>query len=384
LGKKRKEAQKRKRVLKENPLEKNKDSNKLIQEKIFIVLIALILMLAVLNLAKARGMLIPENEKIPVVDGRINLGEISLEQKIAQMVIVQGDRSFLEVWQRMQVGGIHLFARQTESIFNNTIIDFQYGMGVPFLVTADMEGCISPFEHLHESKPLSQMRDENDAYLKGKNDGAYLKGLGFNLNFAPVVDLEDKIWKCRSFKGDEKKIAKMAESYVEGLQSQGVMATAKHYPGKTLVVNDPHKNLVSAEISSADVYPYIYLAEKDEVKAVMVSHVISSGEVDSQGVPAVVSAEAIGELKKEYSGLIISDEIHMLGLKSFYPTVEEMYIAVFKAGNDLVINFDRDPNEVYRMILVIKKAVEEGDISEEQIDNSVRKILEAKGFEVVG
>ena len=73
----------------------------------------------------------------------------------------------------------------------------------------------------------------------------------------------------------------------------------------------------------------------------------------------------------------------MLGLKDFYTSLDEMYVGVFKAGNDIILNFDRDPNEVYRMIQVIKDAVIRGVIQEEQIDDSVERILQLKGFNVV-
>ena len=104
--------------------------------------------------------------------------------------------------------------------------------------------------------------------------------------------------------------------------------------------------------------------------------------MNSEGIPSVVSRKVIADIKEKYDGLIISDEIHMLGLKNFYTSVDEMYVAVFKAGNDIILNFDRDPNEIYRMIQIVAAAVQQGEIDEEQIDNSVRKILEAKGFEV--
>ena len=114
----------------------------------------------------------------------------------------------------------------------------------------------------------------------------------------------------------------------------------------------------------------------------MVSHVIASGAVDTEGKPAVVSEAVISELKQNYSGLIISDEINMLGLKKYYSTLDEMYVAVFAAGNDLILNFNEDPNEIYHLIQVIKEAVDRGEIDEERIDDSVEKILAAKGFVV--
>ena len=161
------------------------------------------------------------------------------------------------------------------------------------------------------------------------------------------------------------------------------MGIAKHYPGKTLVVKDPHKFIVGAEIEKNDLRPYDYLIDKGDVKGIMVSHLITTGEVDSKGIPSVVSRKAIQEIReKGYNGLIISDEIHMLGLKKYYDSIDEMYIAVFQAGNDVVLNFDRDPNEVYRMIKVIKEAVKKGVIDEDDIDASVTRILETKGFKV--
>ena len=72
----------------------------------------------------------------------------------------------------------------------------------------------------------------------------------------------------------------------------------------------------------------------------------------------------------------------MLGIKNFYKSLDEMYIEVFNAGADIVLNFQNDPNEVYHAITVIRDAVDGGIISEERIDASVRKILTAKGFVV--
>ncbi len=352
------------------------------QKKIFFALVAIVLFLSILNIAKAKGYLIPRLEPVDVKDKVVDLDQMTLEQKLAQMVVVVGDKENYWPWRNMQLGGIHLFSRQTEHVFNNTIIDFQYQMPIPFFVTADLEGCVSPFQFIREFTPASEVDAVEEAFNKGVEEGKFLRKLGFNFNFAPVVDLKDDIWKCRSFPGDETKISELAQAYLTGLQTQEVLGTAKHYPGKTLIVKDPHKYVVAAEIGKKDVYPYGYLVEKGEVKAIMVSHIITSGEVDSEGVPSVVSKKVLDELRVNYDGLIVSDEIHMLGLKKFYSSVDDVYVAVFKAGNDVVLNFDKDPNEIYRMIQVVKAAVERGEIPEAQIDASVTRILEAKGFTV--
>ncbi|MBI4980831.1 hypothetical protein HZC30_04720 [Candidatus Woesearchaeota archaeon] len=354
-----------------------------IHQKFFLILVILVLFLATLNVAKARGWLIPEQPEVKVEQKTIVLSSLTLEQKIAQMIVVPGQEWSVEPWRKMGLGGIHIYAMKDEQLFRNMIDKFQQNMTIPFIVTTDLEGCWTPFGNFKNFTSVSEIYTAEEASEIGTEEGEFLSALGFTLNFAPVVDLKDEIWNCRSFPGDEKQITELAEAYVDGIQSTGIAATAKHYPGKTLVVKDPHKFVVSAEISAADVYPFTSISAQDKVKAVMVSHVIASGAVDTKGKPAVVSEAVIGELKQNYSGLIISDEINMLGLKKYYPTMDEMYVAVFAAGNDLILNFNDDPNEIYHMIQVVKKAVEEKKISEDQIDYSVKKILELKGFTVM-
>jgi len=353
-----------------------------VHQRVFFFLIIAVLILGTLNTAKARGWLLPELRSWAVTKNVIQLDSLTLEQKIAQMVIVHGGVWNLDAWRNLQVGGIHLFALEKEKLYVDTITQFQQGMTIPFFVSVDLEGCQNPFALFYNSTSASDIFTVEDALMKGERDGAYLNQLGINLNYAPVVDLGDEIWRCRSFPGNEKNVSVLAASYIKGLQGEQVIATAKHYPGKTLVVHDPHKNLVVASIDRSDIYPYSYLFQESNVSAVMVSHLIVSGEVSSEGKPSVVSSSLVGSVKEKFKGLIISDEINMLGLKNFYKTKEEMYIAVFKAGNDLVLDFNEDPNEVYHMISVVSDAVRLGLIPAAQIDLSVRKILTAKGFSV--
>ena len=363
-------------------VKKTKKSGRTKSENFFLFLIILVLVLGTLNVAKAKGWLIPEQTPITIQDNTINIDDLTLEQKIAQMVIVHGGRHNLNVWQNMQLGGIHLFAMKDEELFKNTIDDFQEGMSIPFFVTVDLEGCWNPFANFQDFYSISEVETVGEAFQKGSDEGKFLHDLGFTINYAPVVDLDDEIWNCRTFPGTEEEITQLAEAYILGLQSQDVIATAKHYPGKALVIKDPHKDIVTAEIELEDIYPYTYLGSKGDVKSAMVTHVISYGEVDSEGKPAVVSKKAVDTLKESFDGLIITDDTMMLGLQKFFDSKEDLYKAVFGAGNDLIINFNEDPNEIYHMIKTVKEAVLNGEITEEQIDNSVKKILEAKGFNI--
>ena len=89
-------------------------------------------------------------------------------------------------------------------------------------------------------------------------------------------------------------------------------------------------------------------------------------------------------LKESHPNLIVSDDILMLGLQNFYQdNTDQLYIDLVLAGHDVILNFDEDPNEIYHMIQVIAENVESGIIEQEQIDTSVTKILELKGFTVI-
>ncbi len=349
-------------------------------EKVFIVLSVILLLLASVDIAKAQGKLISSHGEIIVRDGVIDLDDLTIEQKVAQMIVVAGQSYHKEAWDKLGVGGIHMYAHGSASEFKSVISSFQEGKTVPYLVSVDLEGCLNPLAAFYQSVPAANIRTPGEAFQKGVEDGMELSRLGFTLNYAPVVDLEDTIWGCRTFPGTVEDKEILAQSYILGLQDTGVIATAKHYPGQALVISDPHKFLVSADITSDDVAPYEYLFRKGDVKAVMVTHVIGSGVIDSHGVPAVVDPEVISSIRSRFDGLIITDEIMMLGLKNYFSSTDDMYLAVFKAGSDVVLNFNEDPYEIEKMITVVSGAVRSGEIDIHSIDASVTRILEAKGF----
>ena len=351
-------------------------------EKVFIVLALAVLILASVDIAKAQGRLIAPNGQIIVHTGVIDLDDLTIEQKVAQMIVVSGQNYNREAWQKLGVGGIHMFARGSAREFTSDIESFQEGRAVPFFVSSDLEGCLNPLGAFYQSTPLSSILSPGQAFEKGVTDGRELASLGFTLNFAPVVDLSDSIWGCRVFPGSVEDKEILAQSYILGLQNEGIVATAKHYPGQALSVHDPHKYVVEATITQDDVAPYSYLFSKGDVKAVMVTHVVGSGVVNSHGVPSVVDPEVISGIRSHFDGLIVTDEVMMLGLRSFYPTTEEMYVAVFLAGSDVVLNFNEDPYEIEKMISVVSSAVRSGKISITRIDASVGRILRAKGFTV--
>ncbi len=352
-------------------------------EKVFIILAIIVLILGSVNIAKAQGKFLLETGTIPIYDNKIDLDDLSVEQKIGQMIIVAGQNYREDAWRKLGVGGIHMYARSSADAFKSDILSFQKDMAVPYFVSADLEGCLNPLGAFYQSTSAASIYSPGSAFEKGVDDGRALASLGFTFNFAPVVDLEDSIWGCRTFPGTVSDQVVLAQSYILGLQNEGIIATAKHYPGKALAVSDPHKFMVSVNIEDEDIQPYFFLFQKGDVQAVMVTHVISKGVVNSHGVPSVVDPEVISEIRSQFDGLIVTDEIMMLGLRNFYPSTQEMYVAVFKAGSDVVLNFNEDPYEIEHMISTVSSAVRSGEISISRIDASVARILRAKGFDVI-
>jgi beta-N-acetylhexosaminidase len=349
-----------------------------------ILLSFVIVALFFLNIEKSKAIEIeePKNILFDKSTNTLHLNSLTLKQKSAQMVVTFERAENRETLQKMLIGGIHLGAKYTKGQFVDAVSYYQEDAIIPFFITIDMEGCINPFENFQKFPSLREIGDKQEAYQVGYETGELLKYLGFSVDFAPVLDLNDTIWNCRNFLGTPEEVAEKANYYIRGLQENGVIATSKHYPGKTLIIGDPHRKLVYANIEENDILPFEKTIESN-VSAIMISHVIVTGSVDSGLMPSVVSEKLVSGLRERFQGLIITDEIRMLGLKNYYTDTDKMYVDLFKAGNDLILNFDTNPSNLHHMISVVENAVRNGEISEEKINDSVARILRAKGINVV-
>ena len=346
-----------------------------------IALIIIIIALIFLNIENS-FIFVDEPNNVQFDGNTINLSSLTLKQKIAQMLIVYEKEENKEVLRKMLIGGVYFEVRPSKSDFTNSINNFQEDAIIPFFTAVDLEGCLNPFEMIQEFPASNEIATKEEAYNTGYEQGKLLKEMGFNINFAPVVDLNDSIWNCRSFTGTKEEIAEKADYYIAGLQENGVIATSKHYPGKTLLARDPHKFRVYAVITEDDLFPFRQNFKRN-VSAVMVSHLIVNGSVDSEEKPSDVSEKLESGLRKNFDGLIITDEIGMRGLRDFYSDSDKMYIDAFKSENDIILNFNFNHKNIIHMISVVEEAVNRGEISEERIDRSVTKILNAKGIMVV-
>ena len=251
----------------------------------------------------------------------IYLKELSLRQKFAQMIIVRGEFN-RRYYNNMGVGGIFFGKKNSQKEFEDLIKLFKKDCSIEPFFCADLEGAWNPFKKFKNFSSFSEIKNSKDAYNLGVEQGRYLKKLGFNINFSPVAESIDEVYKKRAFKGNSNEIKEKLREYVRGLQKY-VHGTCKHYPGRSLTINQ-HIFSDKQRIIKEDLELFnVCFSEK--ISAVMTSHTIVSGEINSEGLPTGVSSKVINELKKKFRGLVISDDVNMLALRLFFLSKKKVY-----------------------------------------------------------
>jgi len=318
-------------------------------------------------------------DNIIIENNTIQFDSLTLRQKIAQMIVVRGGSKKNIYLTNLNIGGIYLYKQKSEEDYSSLIIAYQNSSKINLFVSADLEGIWNPFSNFYTSPKFLDIETKEEAYSLGLEHGKILKRIGFNLNFAPVAEFSDRVYGGRAFSGTEEEVKEKLEQYIKGLQ-KNVLGTCKHYPGKGMIKNlhiTKDKQIISKEdLELFDV------CIKNNISAVMIGHQIVSGELDSNGKPSSVSKEVIDNLGN-FSGLIISDEINMVGLKRFYLfDKKKLYKDLINSGENLILDFFLNPVSTYKLILKIEKQIKEGEIDEEKINQSVKKILIAKGYKI--
>ncbi|MFT4942521.1 MAG: beta-N-acetylhexosaminidase [Candidatus Paceibacteria bacterium] len=225
----------------------------------------------------------------------------------------------------------------------------------------------------------------NDIVEKvGRRIGEHSKRLGVHINFAPVVDIntnpKNPIIGNRSFGEDRDNVTQKSVAFMRGMQSAGILANAKHFPGHGATDSDSHKtlptiNFSKERIDSIELYPYKRLI-REGLSSVMVAHLnVPSLEAQS-GLPSSLSKTIVGDLLKGslgFNGLIFTDALNMKGAANFQQP-GAIDLAAFLAGNDVLLISENIP-KAHQLIV---KAYHEKVISEARLSHSVRKILYAK------
>lgn len=338
------------------------------------------------------------------------LAEMTLEEKVAQMFIVsleQLDTSqgsyyeFRKFTKKMRKklkknppGGVIMFARNIEKREQvlELMANLQDNSKYPLFAAVDEEGgdvariANNPNMGTTVFPPMQNvgaMGDTSYAQEVGETIGKEIAALGFNIDFAPVADVNTSVLNeeigNRSFGQDADLVSDMVKSFVKGLQNTNVSATLKHFPGQGSSDGDTHHDAVNLDtdiekLRKTDFKPF-QAGLKQGADFVMVSHV-SVSRVTGDTLPASMSdivMDTILRLEFEFDGIIITDAMDMASITKQF-TSEEAAVRAVTAGADIVLM----PQDYKQAKDGLLKAVEDGLISEERINDSVLRILMVK------
>lgn len=253
-------------------------------------------------------------------------------------------------------------------------IDGEWGLGMRLDSAMDFPKQMS----------LGAIRDNELIYRMGAEIGRQCQRLGIHINFAPVSDINSNptnpVIGVRSFGESKENVALKASAYMRGLQQTHVIATAKHFPGHGNTAADSHHTLPTVSRSSEqmreiDLYPFRKLIA-DSLMGVVTGHLHVPVMDNTPALAATLSEKIVTELlKKElgFRGLIFTDALNMAGIGRS-PKLMDINLRALIAGNDILLY----PENVREATTNILNAVQQGVISQEFIDEKVKKILRAK------
>ena len=330
------------------------------------------------------------------------IARMSLEQKVGQLIVVgfEGTRINAEIESNIKqhfIGGVTLFARNIESPRQvaRLTTDLQKltqetERRIPLFIATDQEGgwvvrLKTGATVLPGNMALGATRSSELAEQAGRVTAIELAAVGINLNFAPVMDVNNNprnpVIDRRSFGESPDLVSRLGTAYINGLQRNGVLATAKHFPGHGDTTVDSHADLPTVghgmeRIHAVELKPFRAAIEAN-VAAIMTAHIVYSA-LDA-GRPATLSRSILTNLLREelgFDGLIITDDMEMKAIDERYQTGEAAVMAV-EAGADIVLTLWTYENQA-KVFNALVSAVKGGRISEDRINQSVRRILKYK------
>lgn len=338
------------------------------------------------------------------------MNEMSLEEKVGQMFVVGFQETkeqkatvvndhAKQLIEKYHVGGMILFDRNIEhpqqvAQLNNELQKraLSSGPAIPLFLSVDQEG--GKVARIREgvtvfpgNMALGATRDLQLAYEAGKQMGFELRTLGFNLNFAPVVDVnnnpDNPVIGVRSFGEDPHLTADMANHMIQGFHEAQVLTAIKHFPGHGDTSVDSHIDLPQVphgrqRLDQIELVPFKKVIKQD-ADMVMTSHITFPAIEPAPGLPATLSRRVLTDLLREelgYQGVIITDDMEMGAIDNHFGT-EEATVRAIQAGADLIL-IGHSLAKQEKALGAVKQAVNEGVISEQRIDESVRRVLQLK------
>ncbi|HVZ24513.1 MAG TPA: glycoside hydrolase family 3 N-terminal domain-containing protein [Sediminibacterium sp.] len=321
--------------------------------------------------------------------------KLSKDQRIAQLMIIRAHSNLgpehvaqvKELISKYRVGGLCFFqgGPVRQALLTNA---YQSLSAVPLMVSIDAEWGLGMRLDSVTSFPRQLMigatQDAGLVYRFGKAVGEQCKRIGVQVNYAPVVDVNNNplnpVINDRSFGEDKYKVALYGTEYMKGMQDIGVMATAKHFPGHGDVTVDSHKDLpeidkTRAQLDSLELYPFKQLIDAG-VGSIMTAHLFIPAIDTTAHLPSSLSYKNVtGILRNDlgFQGISFTDALEMQGVAKYFPKGDASVLSLI-AGNDMLCL----PGDIPGSIAKVKQAIKEGKLSWNDINTKVKKVLLAK------
>ena len=326
--------------------------------------------------------------------------ELTIKEKIGQMVIIGMDTSYIterikNMIQNYKIGGIILY-RKNFSTYQDMLKlikelkELNKKNKIPLFIAIDQEGgrvnrMPKEIKNLPSASQVAKYGGEELVAKTANITGELLYKSGYNLNFAPVLDInkyeKQKAIGDRSYSNKKEEVAKCGVASMKEFQKNNIVSVVKHFPGHGATKQDSHYflpliNEPMKKIENEDMYPFEQ-AIKNGVDAILVGHLLIMGVTGIY--PASLSRKFITKYlraKYRYNGLIVTDDLKMRAIKFFYGPDVAIRKA-FEAGNDIIV-FRFNKEEEKRVLDKIENLVISGKIKENRINKSVTRILKIK------
>ncbi|MCH8286377.1 beta-N-acetylhexosaminidase [candidate division KSB1 bacterium] len=328
-----------------------------------------------------------------------DIKSLTLEQKIGQMFLFgfsgrEPSQEFQELVTKNHTGNIIVFSRNFPDAHHLRSLcqSFYEEMTIPPLIAIDQEGGIvtritKGATLMPGNMALAATGEPSLARRCGEIIGRELRAIGVNLNLAPVLDInkpENPGVGVRSFGETPEVVTQYGVEFINGLKSQHVFSTAKHFPGLGSAVRDTHFDMSiidksKNELERFDIAPFRSAIEIG-VDCIMTTHAgYTAYKTDNNVLPATFTPGITGNLLRKklgFSGVVITDDLEMgAAIKSF--DMRNAVVTAIKAGADL-LSVCHDIDSQKRAISSVFEAVETGSLSESRIDKSVERIFDLK------
>jgi len=328
--------------------------------------------------------------KTPWADSVFN--SLNLDERIAQLFMVAAfsnkdkrhEEEIATLVSRYNIGGIIFFQGSPvkQAMATNY---YQSKAKTPLVIGMDAEWGLgmrldSTIEFPRQMM-LGALQNPDLVMEVGEEIAHQLKRMGVHINFAPVVDInnnpDNPVISNRSFGEDPQVVASYSMAYMLGLQNNHVFAVAKHFPGHGDTDSDSHFNLpvinqTYSRIDSIELYPFKQLIQSN-LGGIMIAH-LNIPSLDSiVDIPSTLSKKVVTSLLRDslgFEGLIFTDALNMKGVSGYCPN-GELELKALEAGNDILVM----ANDIPLAINKIKQAIASGRISEQQINESCKKML---------